>query len=74
MKQVNIYEAKTQLSRLVDEAEAGAEIVIARNGRPVARIVPLQRVPQERRPGGWEGAVWISPDFDQPDDGPGCST
>ena len=67
-KQVNIYEAKSQLSRLVDEVEAGAEIVIARNGRPVARLVPLPRMPHERTPGGWEGKVWIAPDFDEPDE------
>jgi prevent-host-death family protein len=64
-KQVNIYEAKSQLSRLVDEVEAGAEIVIARNGRPVARLVPLQRVPHERKPGAWRGKGWIAPDFDE---------
>ena len=67
-KQVNIYEAKSQLSRLVDEVEAGAEIVIARAGRPVARLVPLQRATRRREPGGWEGQVWMAPDFDEPDE------
>jgi prevent-host-death family protein len=49
MRQVNILEAKTQLSRLVDAVESGAEneIVIARNGRPAVRLVPLK---QEKRP------------------------
>lgn len=41
-RQVNIYEAKTQLSSLVDEAAAGAEIVIAKNGKPLARLLPLK--------------------------------
>jgi prevent-host-death family protein len=65
--QVNIYEAKTRLSQLVDQAAAGEEVIIARNGRPVAQLVPLQRKPVEREPGGWEGKVWIADDFDEPD-------
>lgn len=67
-KQVNIYEAKSQLSRLVDEVEAGAEIVIARNGRPVARIVPLQRQVHDRVPGSLAGRIWVAPDFDEVDE------
>jgi prevent-host-death family protein len=66
-KQVIIYEAKTQLSKLLEQVEAGDEIVIARNGRPVARLVPLQRTLPGRVPGGWEGEVWMAPDFDEPD-------
>ena len=66
MKTVNLYEAKTHLSRLVDEAQAGEEIVLARNGKPVAKLVPLE----ERKPsdafGMDRGLVWISPDFDEP--------
>jgi prevent-host-death family protein len=65
--QVNIYEAKTRLSQLVDQAAAGEEVVIARNGRPVARLVPLQRQPVKRVPGAWKGQVWIAPDFDETD-------
>jgi prevent-host-death family protein len=66
-KQVNVYEAKTQLSKLLEQVEAGEEIVIARHGRPVARLVPLQRTPVHRLPGAWKGKVWMSPDFDEPD-------
>lgn len=65
--QVNIYEAKTRLSQLVDQAAAGEEVIIARNGRPVARLVPVQRQPERRVPGGWKGRVWLAPDFDEPD-------
>jgi prevent-host-death family protein len=65
--QLNIYEAKTRLSQLVDKAAAGEEVIIARNGRPVARLVPIQRQPVKRVPGGWQGRVWIAPDFDEPD-------
>ena len=64
---MNIYEAKTQLSKLLEQVEAGDEIVIARNGRPAARLVPLQRTLPGRVPGSWEGKVWMAPDFDEPD-------
>lgn len=63
--QVNIHEAKTHLSRLVERVEAGEEITIARAGRPVARLVPVEKR-RPRRPGVWRGLVTISPDFDAP--------
>lgn len=64
---INLYEAKTHLSRLVDRAAAGEEIIIAKNGSPVARLVPLAPVMARRRAGGdWKGKVWIAPDFDEP--------
>lgn len=62
----NLYEAKTSLSRLVERAAAGEEIVIAKNGVPLARLVPLARSRERRTPGGWEGRVRIAPDFDAP--------
>lgn len=62
----NIYEAKTALSRLVERAAAGEEIVIAKAGRPMARLVPLSPRARRRKPGGWEGQVRISDDFDAP--------
>lgn len=64
-RQVNIHQAKTQLSRLLEAVAAGEEVVIAKAGRPVARLVKAKRDPP-RQPGGWEGRVWISPDFDEP--------
>ena len=65
---VNIHDAKTHLSRLVDRAAAGEEITIARAGKPVAKLVPYQ-VPVERRvPGTWRGQVWMAPDFDATDE------
>jgi prevent-host-death family protein len=64
--QVNIYAAKTQLSRLVDQVNAGEEVVIMRHGRPVARLVPAD-VPQPRTPGLLEGkGYWMADDFDAP--------
>ncbi|MBV9312526.1 MAG: type II toxin-antitoxin system Phd/YefM family antitoxin [Pseudonocardia sp.] len=65
--QFNIYEAKTQLSKLVERVENGDEIVLARNGKPVAKIVPLRRRTEPRQPGGWEGKGWMADDFDAPD-------
>ena len=63
---LNLYEAKTSLSKLVDRAAAGEEIIIAKAGRPLAKLVPLDRKHQARRPGGWEGQVKITGDFDAP--------
>lgn len=63
---MNLYEAKTRLSELVERAAAGEEIVIAKAGSPRARLVPLKRTGTGRRPGGWEGQVWIADDFDAP--------
>ena len=65
-KAVNIHEAKTHLSRLIERVEAGEEITLARAGRPVARIVPIKRVREPRPLGLWKGRVRISDDFDAP--------
>jgi prevent-host-death family protein len=65
-KAVNIHEAKTHLSRLVERVEAGEEITIARAGRPVARLVPVARLLEPRKPGIWRGKVVIGSDFDDP--------
>ena len=65
-EQVNIYDAKTRLSQLVDRAEAGEEIVIARGGRPAARLVPFRQVSVERKPGRMRGRIRLSRDFDAP--------
>ena len=65
---VNIYAAKTHLSRLLDRVAAGEEIVIARDGHPVARMVPLRPRTQSREPGLWRGLVHLAPDFDETDD------
>jgi prevent-host-death family protein len=65
---VNIHEAKTHLSRLVERVEAGEEVVIARAGRPVARLVPFTHRTAPRRPGLWRGQVELAPDFDVTDD------
>ena len=66
MTQVNLYDAKTHLSQLVERAAAGEEIVIAKAGVPVARLGPLQPPRAERRAGRAAGRIWIAPDFDAP--------
>jgi len=63
---VNLYEAKTHLSELVERASAGEEIIVAKAGTPRARLVPLEQTTRPREPGGWEGGVWVSDDFDEP--------
>ncbi len=65
---VNIHDAKTHFSRLVERVEAGEEITIARGGRPVARLVPLAARTQSRLPGLWRGRVRIGADFDEADE------
>ena len=63
MGMVNIYEAKANLSRLVDQASAGEEIIIAKAGKPVARLVPLER-PKQRKVGMFEGQLTAPENFD----------
>ena len=61
---VNMHEAKTHLSRLVERVEAGEEIVIGRSGKPVAKLVPYVDARPARRPGALKGKIWIADDFD----------
>lgn len=62
---VNVYEAKTQLSRLIDRALAGEDVVIARSGRPVVRLVPVQQPVPRRTPGSARGQIHLADDFDE---------
>ena len=63
---VNLYEAKTSLSALVDRAAAGEEVIIAKNGRPMARLVPFGVRAEARIPGLLKGQIRIADDFDAP--------
>ena len=65
-KVVNIYQAKSQLSDMVSRAADGEEFVIAKSGKPRARLGPLAVRPIRRRPGGGKGKVWVADDFDAP--------
>jgi prevent-host-death family protein len=66
MRTVNIHEAKTHLSRLVEEAAEGSEIVIAKAGKPVARLVSVKKSRKRRKLGFLAGKFRIPPDFDAP--------
>jgi prevent-host-death family protein len=66
MAQVNVHEAKTHLSRLLERVAAGEEITIARAGRPVALLVPYRPARRQRQPGSMKGRIWISDGFDDP--------
>jgi prevent-host-death family protein len=65
MKTVNVYEAKTRLSQLLDLAASGEEVIIARAGRPMAKLIPYQVNQKSRKPGCWKGKVKIAKDFDE---------
>ena len=67
MNPINVYQAKTKLSELIDRAAAGEEVIIARHGRPVARLVPYAGAPgQKRKLGTLAGQVEMAADFDAP--------
>lgn len=64
---INLYQAKTHLSELVERASAGEEIIIAKAGTPRARLVPLVAESRKlRKPGGLKGKIWVADDFDDP--------
>jgi prevent-host-death family protein len=65
LRALNLYEAKTHLSSLVEQAAAGAEIIIAKNGKPRAKLVAV-RAPKHRRPGRGKGKIRMTADFDAP--------
>lgn len=62
----NMHEAKTQLSRLVERALAGEEIVIGRAGKALVSLRPVDAPPARRVPGRYAGKIWVSEDFDAP--------
>lgn len=65
-KTVNIFEAKTNLSKLIAKAEKGEDVVIARAGKPVVRLTRLETAKKPIRFGGLKGKIWIADDFDAP--------
>ena len=68
-KQVNVHHAKTHLSKLLAEVEKGQEIIVARDGKPVAKIIPFKMEKQRPFPfGDLKGKGWIAPDFDDMSD------
>lgn len=67
MATASIHEAKTHLSKLIQKALAGEEVIIANAGKPVVKLVPVEQPEKKiRQFGGWEGQVWMADDFDAP--------
>ncbi len=65
-KTVNVHEAKTHLSRLLEQVRQGEEVIIAKAGKPVARLVAVRQKPKRRRPGSARGTLSYADDFDAP--------
>lgn len=69
MHMTNIHEAKTHFSKLIESVANGEEVIIAKSGKPVAKLVPFKATKITRKPGSWRGKVIIRKDFDTlPDD------
>ena len=67
MKVINVQEAKTHLSRLIDQAAAGEEVILGKHGKPMVRLSSFTALTQPRRLGGRESDIKIAPDFDAED-------
>ena len=67
--EVNVHHAKTNLSRLIEQAENGEEVIIARNGKPAVKLVPFAQSKRKSLLGAGIGRIWVSPDFDSPQTG-----
>ena len=65
MKTVNMHEAKSQLSSLVEQAMTGEDVIIAKAGKPMVKLVPVGRDTRLRRPGRFKGQIRLTPDFDK---------
>lgn len=61
----NIHEAKTHLSRFIEQVAAGEEVIISKAGKPVAKLIRYQPSPKPRKPGVWKGKIKIATDFDE---------
>ena len=63
---INVHEAKTHFSKLLTRVQTGEEITIAKAGRPIAKLIPIQTERKPRQPGTAKGKIWIAPDFNTP--------
>lgn len=63
----NVHQAKSQLSKLIDEAISGSEVIIAKAGKPVVKLVPYVADKGKRKSGFWKGKAWLVGDFDRED-------
>jgi len=69
MPQFNIAEAKSKFSELVQKAMSGEDVVVAKDNKPLLRLVPLAQPGRARKPGSARGQVWMAPDFDETPEG-----
>ena len=67
MQVINIHQAKTNLSKLIAMTLAGEDVIIAKAGKPVAKIVAYKEKVKPRKPGLWKGKIWMSDDFNDED-------
>lgn len=65
---VNVSEAKARFTALLADVESGEEVVIARAGRPIARLTQYEHRNKDRKPGAMKGLIWMSPGFDNTDE------
>lgn len=65
MQVVNIHQAKTNLSKLIEKTQKGKDVIIAKAGKPVAKLSAYHKPLKLRKPGLWKGKVWTSSDFDE---------
>lgn len=65
MQNANIHEAKIHLSKLIELAISGEDVIISQAGKPLVRLVKYERISQPRTPGGWRGHITIADDFDE---------
>jgi len=66
IRQVNIHDAKTQFSKLIELTQAGEEFIIAKSGKPVARLIPIGQEQRKRQLGLLDGAIQVPDDFNAP--------
>lgn len=68
MQVINIHQAKTTLSQLIEKTLGGEDVVIAKAGKPVVKLIAYTKNLKPRKPGLWKGKIWMSPDFNEEDE------
>jgi len=68
MQMINIHQAKTNLSRLIEKTLSGEDVIIAKAGKPVVKLIAYKEKAKPRKPGLWKGKIWISDDFNDEDE------
>ena len=68
MQIINIHQAKTNLSKLIEQVNSGDDVIIAKAGKPVAKLIRYTKLKKNRVPGLWKGKIWVSDNFDDEDE------